>query len=46
MMAIAGLLSFCTVSIAREKEIKKLRREKDNLVVAVNAGWLDLSDGW
>jgi putative endonuclease len=35
------------VAIAREKEIKKWRREKkNNLVVAVNPGWLDLSDGW
>ncbi|MGB5157796.1 MAG: GIY-YIG nuclease family protein [Desulfobacterales bacterium] len=34
-------------AIAREKEIKKWRREKkDNLVVAVNPEWKDLSDGW
>jgi len=33
--------------IAREKEIKKWRREKKiNLVVAVNPEWKDLSDGW
>ena len=35
------------VAIAREKEIKKWRREKkNNLVVAVNPRWLDLSDDW
>jgi putative endonuclease len=35
------------VAIAREKEIKKWRREKkNNLVVAVNPGLLDLSDDW
>ena len=34
-------------AIAREKEIKKWRREKkNNLVVAVNPEWKDLSDGW
>jgi putative endonuclease len=34
-------------AIAREKEIKKWRREKkNNLVVAVNPTWNDLSDGW
>ena len=35
------------VAIAREKEVKKWRREKkNNLVVAVNPEWKDLSDGW
>jgi putative endonuclease len=34
-------------AIAREKEIKKWRREKkNNLVVAVNPEWMDLSEGW
>ncbi len=34
-------------AIAREKEIKKWRREKkNNLVVTVNPEWKDLSDGW
>ena len=34
-------------AIAREKEIKKWRREKkDALVVAVNPEWKDLSEGW
>jgi len=34
-------------AIAREKEIKAWRREKkDNLVVQMNSGWKDLSDGW
>jgi putative endonuclease len=34
-------------AIAREKEIKKWRREKKNrLVVAVNPKWKDLSEGW
>jgi putative endonuclease len=34
-------------ALAREKEIKKWRREKkNNLVVAVNREWNDLSDGW
>lgn len=33
------------VAIAREKEIKKWRREKkDNLVNQLNPGWSDLSD--
>ena len=33
-------------AIAREKEIKKWRREKkNNLVVTVNPEWKDLSDG-
>jgi putative endonuclease len=35
------------VAVAREKEIKKWRREKkNNLVVAINPEWKDLSDGW
>ena len=35
------------VAIAREKEIKKWRREKkNNLVIAVNPEWRDLSNGW
>ncbi len=35
------------IAIAREKEIKKWRREKkNNLVIAVNPAWKDLSDGW
>ena len=34
-------------AIAREKEIKKWRREKkNNLVAAVNPKWKNLSDGW
>ena len=34
-----------TAAIAREKEIKKWRREKkDALVNASNPGWVDLSD--
>lgn len=34
-------------AIAREKEIKRWRREKKNqLVVAVNPEWKDLSEGW
>ena len=34
-------------AIAREKEIKKWRREKkDSLVVTGNPEWKDLSDGW
>ncbi|MFH1079586.1 MAG: GIY-YIG nuclease family protein [Pseudomonadota bacterium] len=34
-------------ALAREKEIKKWRRaKKNNLVVAVNPKWKDLSDGW
>jgi len=33
-------------AIAREKEIKKWRREKkNNLVIAVNPEWKDLSEG-
>lgn len=35
-----------TAAIAREKEIKKWRRDKKNaLVNAANPGWVDLSDG-
>jgi len=35
------------VAIAREKEIKKWRREKkNNLVVIQNPDWRDLSDEW
>ena len=35
------------VALEREKEIKKWRREKkDNLVIAVNPGWKDLSEEW
>ena len=34
-------------AIAREKEIKKWRREKKNqLVVSTNPEWRDLSQGW
>ncbi len=34
-------------AIAREKEIKKWRREKKNSLVATgNPEWKDLSDGW
>jgi putative endonuclease len=34
-------------AIAREKEIKKWRREKKNdLVVAINPMWKDLTEGW
>jgi putative endonuclease len=34
-------------AIAREKEIKKWRREKKNrLVDTINADWKDLSAGW
>jgi putative endonuclease len=34
-------------AIAREKEIKKWRREKKNqLVMTMNPDWVDLSDGW
>jgi len=34
-------------AIAREKEIKRWRREKKNhLVAAANPEWKDLSDGW
>jgi len=36
-----------TVAIAREKEIKKWRREKKNqLVNRINPNWKDLSSGW
>ena len=36
-----------SVAIAREKEIKKWRREKkDRLVMSKNPEWKDLSDGW
>ena len=36
-----------TTAIAREKEIKKWRREKKNKLVArMNPGWRDLSSGW
>ena len=36
-----------SAAIAGEKEIKKWRREKkNNLVVAANPEWKDLSDGW
>jgi len=36
-----------TAAIAREKEIKKWRREKKNqLVNRVNPNWKDLSSGW
>ena len=35
------------VAIAREKEIKKWRRQKKNVLVdAVNPEWKDLSEGW
>ena len=35
------------VAIAREKEIKKWRREKkNNLVLSLNPQWKDLSDAW
>jgi putative endonuclease len=35
------------VAIAREKEIKKWRREKkNNLVISMNPEWKDLSDNW
>mgnify|MGYP001607840759 CR=1 FL=1 len=34
-------------ALTREKEVKKWRREKkNNLVVAVNPEWKDLSAGW
>ncbi len=34
-------------AIAREKEIKKWRREKKNRPVQeTNPGWVDLSEGW
>ena len=36
-----------TAAIAREKEIKKWRREKKNqLVNRMNSNWKDLSFGW
>lgn len=36
-----------TAAIAREKEIKKCRREKKNqLVNRMNPNWKDLSSGW
>ena len=36
-----------SAAIAREKEIKRWRREKKNqLVVVVNPEWKDLSTGW
>ena len=36
-----------TAAIAREKEIKKWRREKKNqLVNRMNQNWKDLSSGW
>jgi putative endonuclease len=36
-----------TSAIAREKEIKKWRREKkDKLVARMNPGWNDLSSEW
>ena len=36
-----------TAAIAREKEIKKWRREKKNqLVNRMNPNWKDLSSGW
>ena len=35
------------LALAREKEIKKWRREKkDKLVVRINPEWKDLSEGW
>jgi putative endonuclease len=34
-------------ALAREKEIKKWRREKKNrLVEGINQEWVDLSQGW
>ena len=34
-------------AIAREKQIKKWRREKkNNLVISANPEWKDLSEGW
>ena len=34
-------------ALAREKEIKKWRREKkNNLVQSLNSRWIDLSEGW
>jgi putative endonuclease len=36
-----------TAAIAREKEIKKWRREKkNNLVTTLNPDWHDLSETW
>jgi putative endonuclease len=36
-----------TAALTREKEIKKWRREKkNNLVIAANPEWKDLSDQW
>ncbi|MCD6197047.1 MAG: GIY-YIG nuclease family protein [Deltaproteobacteria bacterium] len=35
-----------TAAIAREKEIKKWRREKNQLVNRMNPNWKDLSSGW
>lgn len=36
-----------TAALTREKEIKKWRREKkNNLVIAANPEWKDLSDHW
>ena len=36
-----------SAAIAREKEIKKWRREKKNqLVIRINPRWKDLSSGW
>ena len=36
-----------TAAIAREKEMKKWRREKKNqLVSRINPSWKDLSSGW
>ncbi len=36
-----------TVALTREKEIKKWRREKKNqLVIAINPEWRDLSEQW
>ena len=35
------------MAIAREKEIKKWRRQKKNVLVAtLNPDWKDLSEGW
>ena len=35
-----------TAAIAIEKEIKKWRREKNQLVNRMNPNWKDLSSGW
>ncbi|RKX60420.1 MAG: GIY-YIG nuclease family protein, partial [Thermodesulfobacteriota bacterium] len=35
-----------TAAIAREKGIKKWRREKNQLVNRMNPNWKDLSSGW